>query len=131
VLLLLLNLSAAFDTVHHNLLLSKLRRHYGISSVVLTWFQSYLAERTFSVNINQEKSKRCYLSIGFPQRSILDPIFFILYTKELKIITKNMISTSICMQTICSFTLSSILYFKICPLLRRRQLAALRRYKTE
>jgi hypothetical protein len=91
VVLLLLDLSAAFDTVHHNLLLSKLKRHYGISCVVLTWFQSYLAERTFSVKINQARSNRCYLRIGVPQGSILGPILFILYTitKELNIIARK------------------------------------------
>jgi hypothetical protein len=89
VVLLLLDLSAAFDTVHHNLLLSKLKRHYGLSSVVLNWFQSYLEGRSFTVKINQNRSERCFLRIGVPQGSILGPILFILYTKELNIIARK------------------------------------------
>ena len=89
VVLLLLDLSAAFDTVNHNLLLSKLKKHYGLSSVVLKWFQSYLAERSFTVSIKQSRSNRCYLRIGVPQGSILGPILFILYTKELNLIANK------------------------------------------
>ena len=88
VILLLLDLSAAFDTVCHYKLLNKLQNKYGISGKVLKWFDSYLGERSFTVKINQSKSSKCYLVIGVPQGSILGPILFILYTKELELIAK-------------------------------------------
>ena len=45
ILLALLDLSAAFDTVKHSILMRKLKREYGISDVALAWFESYLADR--------------------------------------------------------------------------------------
>ena len=89
VVLLLLDLSAAFDTVNHQTLLSKLRAKYGFSGVVLNWFKSYLNDRSFTVTINKSRSSRCFLRIGVPQGSILGPILFILYTKELNLIGQS------------------------------------------
>ena len=89
VVLLLLDLSAAFDTVNHQILLSKLEKKFGISGCVLSWFSSYLEGRSFTVTINKSRSRRCYLRIGVPQGSILGPILFILYTKELNLIAKK------------------------------------------
>ena len=89
VILLLLDLSAAFDTVNHKLLLNKLYKKFGISGSVLDWFKSYLGERSFTVVINRSRSSKCFLRIGVPQGSILGPILFILYTKELESIAKK------------------------------------------
>ena len=89
VVLLLLDLSAAFDTVNHQHLLWKLKAKYGISGNVLNWFQSYLHERSFTVTINKSRSKKCFLRIGVPQGSILGPILFIMYTKELNLIAES------------------------------------------
>ena len=89
VILLLLDLSAAFDTVNHGILLSKLKKQFGISGDVLNWFRSYLDGRSFTVTIDKSKSRRCFLRIGVPQGSILGPILFILYTKELEDIAKK------------------------------------------
>ena len=89
VVLLLLDLSAAFDTVNHPILLSKLRAKYGFSGDILNWFKSYLSDRSFTVTINKSRSRKCYLRIGVPQGSILGPILFILYTKELNLIAES------------------------------------------
>ena len=89
IILLLLDLSAAFDTVNHSLLLQKLKNFYGLSGNVLSWFKSYLSGRSFSVSIGKHRSNKCFLRIGVPQGSILGPILFILYTKELIAIAKK------------------------------------------
>ena len=89
VVLLLLDLSAAFDTVNHEILIAKLKKIYGLKSTVINWFKSYLSDRTFTVTINGQRSSKCYLRIGVPQGSILGPILFILYTKELSSIAEK------------------------------------------
>ena len=89
VVLLLLDLSAAFDTVNHHSLLSKLNKKFGISGSVLKWFTSYLKDRSFTVSINNARSKKCYICIGVPQGSILGPILFILYTKDVEAIAQK------------------------------------------
>ena len=71
VILLLLDLSAAFDTVNHGILISKLKNQFGISGDVLNWFRSYLNGRSFTVTIDKCRSKTCFLRIGVPQGSIL------------------------------------------------------------
>ena len=61
--LLLLDLSAAFDTINHSLLLNKLKESYNITGVVLKWIKSYLLDRKFMVLINRSSSFECSLEI--------------------------------------------------------------------
>ncbi len=75
----LLDLSAAFDTVDHTLLLSRLQSHVGIKGSVLNWFKSFLSERHFSVRIGNCTSSAAPLISGIPQGSILSPSLFSLY----------------------------------------------------
>ena len=89
IVLILLDLSAAFDTINHATLLKKLSNKFGIKGNVLNWFTSYLNCRSFTVNINRVSSEKCFLRIGVPQGSILGPVLFILYTKELENIAKK------------------------------------------
>ena len=89
VILLMLDLSAAFDTVCHEVLLKKLHKKFGLAGKVYEWFKSYLDGRSFSVTINRSKSGKCMLRIGVPQGSILGPILFILYTKDINFIAEK------------------------------------------
>ena len=81
-LLTLLDLSAAFDTID-TILLQRLEHLYGISGTPLSWFRFYLSNRTQTVIINNKLSQPSMLNFGIPQRSVLGPILFILYTKPL------------------------------------------------
>uniref|UniRef100_A0A8C2DQL5 Reverse transcriptase domain-containing protein n=1 Tax=Cyprinus carpio TaxID=7962 RepID=A0A8C2DQL5_CYPCA len=79
VILVLLDLMAAFDTVDHEVLLSRLNHFVGIRGTALQWFSSYLTNRTFSVVIGGSSFSTTSLSCGVPQGSILWPILFSLY----------------------------------------------------
>ena len=84
VVLMLIDLSAAFDTINHAYLLRRLQTVYNIDGDVLQWIKSYLSNRTFRVNVNGSYSEEAELLIGVPQGSILGPLLFILYTKGLQ-----------------------------------------------
>ena len=75
----LLDLSAAFDTIDHTILLDRLNVHYGISELALGSFKSYLSGRTHSVKVGNTLSHPAALQYGVPQGSFLGPILFSLH----------------------------------------------------
>ena len=78
----LLDLSAAFDTVDHDILLHRLQSSFGIGGVILHWIKSFLTDRTQAVVFCGERSSVCRLNCGVPQGSVLGPLLFILYTAD-------------------------------------------------
>ena len=83
-LLMLLDLSAAFDTLNHNQLLSVLKNTYGLNHKVLEWLHSYLDSHTFSVIAAGSQSQVYNLDVGVLQGLICGLLLFILFTKGLQ-----------------------------------------------
>ena len=80
--LLFVDISKAFDSLNHKVLLHKLK-HLGLSERSLRWFRSYLAHRQQSVLINGELSEPHTITLGVPQGSILGPLLFNVYINSL------------------------------------------------
>jgi len=74
-----LDLSAAFDTVDHRLLLDRLRLEFGVTEISLHWLQSYLEGRTQFIKMGQHKSHSTEVDVGVPQGSVLGPLLFAVY----------------------------------------------------
>ena len=80
----LLDLSAAFDTVDHAVLIDRLESFFGLSGIALSLVKSYLTDRTQSVKIGEHLSPPVRLNTGVPQGSILGPLLFSMYTAPLE-----------------------------------------------
>ncbi|KAI2659515.1 RNA-directed DNA polymerase from mobile element jockey [Labeo rohita] len=92
-LLVLLDLSAAFDTIDHDILIDRLQNYAGIQGQALKWFRSYLSDRYHFVYLNGESSQLSPVKYGVPQGSVLGPLLFSIYMLPLgNIIRKHGIS---------------------------------------
>ena len=89
VVLVLVDLSAAFDTIDHSILLNLLHKRYGITGTALRWFETYLTDRCQVIQLNGESSDEMRLKFGVPQGSVLGPLSFTLYTAPLGEITRR------------------------------------------
>ena len=81
--LVLLDLSATFDTVDHGILLSCLSQSFGVQGSAYTWFESYLCSRSQFVQVRDTSSSDCQLTCGLPQGSLLGPILYLVYSSPL------------------------------------------------
>ena len=79
----LLDLSAAFDTIDHTILLRRLGGWFGVSGKALDWFKSYLTGRSQGIKLGNCLYSRSYRSFGVPQGSVFGPLLFTLYTTSL------------------------------------------------
>ena len=90
-LLVMLDLSAAFNTIDHSILLETLSSGLGVGGTALKWFTSYLSQRTQQVQIKGTLSEKKQLTTGVPQGSCLGPVLFTIYVADLfQIIEKHL-----------------------------------------
>ena len=74
-----LDLSSAFDTIDHDILIDRLHRRFGLNGAVLRWFRSYLSNRSVAVRVGDSFSTYKPFSFGVPQGSVLGPRLFSMY----------------------------------------------------
>ena len=92
-LLILLDLTAAFDTVDHTILLERLHNIVQLTDNALQWFKSYLSDRTEHVSLGGCESRKLRVTCGVPQGSVLAPILFTTYMLPLgQVISKHGLS---------------------------------------
>ena len=89
VILILLDLSAAFDTIDHDVLFSRMESTLGITGPALEWFRSYLGDRTLRVQIDDSFSTSQEILWSVPQGSVLGPLLFLIYLLHLGILIRR------------------------------------------
>lgn len=89
VILMMIDMSAAFDTLDHHILVKRLSHTFGIRGAALRWIESYLSDRDQCVAINKETSHVRKLEFGVPQGSVLGPRLYCMYTRPVGEIAKQ------------------------------------------
>lgn len=86
-ILLLLDLSAAFDSMDHNILQSRLKSRFGVNNIALDRFRSYLSNRTYPVTVLSGRSAERPLMTGVPHGSVLELVILkcILHLMEMSL----------------------------------------------
>ena len=100
----LLDISAAFDTVDHEILLRRRDATYGIRNGALMWIASYLSGHTEKVHVNGYTSPYVPLKYDVPQNSVLGSLLFIMYTGELEHIINSQELSSYCYAEDCQLS---------------------------
>ena len=82
-MLVLLDLSAAFDTIDKHILIERLKSHFGVQGIALKWLTPYMSDRFMSVAADNNCSNPQSVKFGVPQGSVFGPILFTMYTSPL------------------------------------------------
>ena len=106
-----MDLSKAFDTLDHQILLQKLH-YYGIHDIQLKWFESYLTQRTQYVVVNDVESTHQEIKTGVPQGSVLGPLLFLIYINDLSNASKSLHATLFADDTSLNGTMRSYYTFE-------------------
>ena len=101
------DLKKAFDTVDHEILISKLS-HYGVKNTELKWFCSYLSNRRQCCKVNGESSNFEYIRCGVPQGSCLGPLLFLLYINDMPYALKYSKTTMYADDTSLAYSAKSV-----------------------
>ena len=92
----MLDLSAAFDSVNHGILISSLHEEVGVSGLALEWFRSYLQNRTQGAAVDGTFSEKFVFDHGIPQGSCLGSLLFIIYSSKLFKVIRDQLSEAHC-----------------------------------
>ena len=84
-----MDLSAAFDTVHHGLLLNVLHDYFGVRGVPLDWIKSYLTNRQLKAGVSNNYSNLRTFNFSVPQGSCAGPVFYLNYASTLEAVIKG------------------------------------------
>ena len=99
-LFVILDLSSAFDTADHTILLNQLSKRYGIQGYALRWVASYLLDRKERVVIGQATTENHTCNTGVPQGSVLGPALFSLYVQPVgDVIRRHSVNFTITLTT--------------------------------
>jgi len=88
-IIVLLDYSAAFDTVDHSIAVDILQNKFGVTSSSLQWFCNYLSGRSFSVSFNSQTLQNIDMDSSLPQGCTLGPLMYITYVSELQAVTER------------------------------------------